>query len=157
MRDIENQPTAVYRMYDADGRLLYVGMTNNTDVRWKWHAQSGGWWHRMASSTVEWHPDRAAARRHEAAAIKAEAPVFNAMHAAAGPHDVPLSDARSKLSKIVDQVRILREARWLTRMGHRTVAIVHPDFYDQAVENERIVNALRETNPALYDQLTASA
>lgn len=156
MPDIEDQPTAVYRMYDAAGRLLYVGMTNNTDVRWKWHAQSRGWWRHVSRKAVEWHPDRATARRHEALAIKSEAPLYNSMHAAAGPHDVPLRDARSQLSRIVDQVRILHEARWLTRNGHRTVAVVHPAFHDRAVTNDRIVAALREADPVLYAKLAAS-
>ncbi|MFJ2630904.1 hypothetical protein ACIO6U_02930 [Streptomyces sp. NPDC087422] len=155
MADIENQPTAVYRLYETGGRLLYVGMTNNPDVRFKWHSRMH-WWHRVARKDVEWHSDRTAARHHEAAAIKSEEPILNAMHAAAGVDDVPLRDARPKLSQIVDQVRVQHVSRWLTRFGERTVAVVHPEFHDAAVANERIVNALREVNPALYEQLANS-
>ena len=154
MPDIETQPTAVYRLYDYGGRLLYVGITNNPDVRFAYHALTKGWWCRVAEKRVEWHTDRPTARQHEASAIKAEGPVHNAMHAAAGPHDTPLREARQKLSIIVDEVRIHHEPRWLTYFGERTVAIVEPAFHDEAVRNERIVNALREADPALCERLS---
>lgn len=153
MSEIENQPTAVYRLYARDGRLLYVGMTNNPDVRFDYHSLTKKWWHLVEKREVEWHHDRATARQYEAAAIKAEGPVHNAMHVAAGPHDTPLREARQKLSSIVDEVRVAHEPRWLTYFGERFVALVEPDFHDEAVRNDRIVNALREVAPELYERL----
>lgn len=155
MPDIETQPTAVYRLYARDGRLLYVGMTNNTDIRFAYHALTKHWWHLVEDRRIEWHPDRSAARRSEAVAIAEEAPVHNAMHAAAGPHDMPLRYARQRLSTIVDEVRVHHEPRWLTYFGQRVVAVVEPTFHDEAVRNERIVNALREADPALFERLAA--
>lgn len=154
MTDIETQPTAVYRLYRGDGQLLYVGMTNNPDVRFKWHSQAS-WWHRATSKDIEWHPDRRTAREVEARAIRDESPVLNAMHAAAGPHDTPLRNARPRLAKIIDEVLVQHEPRWLTNFGRRSVAIVHPQFCEEAVRNERIVNAMREVDPALYERLAA--
>jgi predicted GIY-YIG superfamily endonuclease len=156
LRDIESQPTAVYRLYGSGGQLLYIGMTNDTDVRFKWHKLTKSWWHRIKKTDIEWHPDRATARGQEAAAIKAELPVYNSMHAAAGPHDTPLRDARQKLSTIVDEVRVNHEPRWLTYFGQRVVALVPPVFHDEAIVNERIVSALREVDPALYERLASS-
>ncbi|MFE9855520.1 hypothetical protein [Streptomyces sp. NPDC005780] len=156
MPDIETQQTAVYRPYVADGQLVYIGMTNNTEVRFKWHSQFS-WWHRVARKDVEWHADRGTARLAEAKAIQEEGPILNSMHAAAGPHDTPLRDARPRLAKIIDQVRTLHEPRWLTNFGRRSVAIVHPQFCEEAVRNERIVNALREVDPLLYDRLAADS
>ncbi|MFG3136062.1 GIY-YIG nuclease family protein [Streptomyces sp. NPDC048211] len=153
---METQRTALYRLYTFDGQLLYVGITNNPEVRFKWHAQMS-WWHRVAEKAVEWHPDRGTARCAEAEAIKGEGPILNAMHAAAGPHDTPLRDARARLGRIIEQVRTQHEPRWLTNYGRRSVAIVHPQFCEEAVRNERIVNALREVNPALYEHLTADS
>lgn len=155
MSDIETQQTAVYRLYSADGQLLYVGLTNNTDVRFRWHAQMS-WWCRVARKDVQWHPDRGTARRCEAQAIKEEGPALNAMHAAAGPHDTPLRDARARLGRIIDEVRTQHEPRWLTNFGRRSVAIVHPQFCEEAVRNERIVNALREVDPELYEHLSSA-
>ncbi|NEB92406.1 GIY-YIG nuclease family protein [Streptomyces bauhiniae] len=155
MPTIETQPTAVYRLYGREGQLLYVGMTNNPDVRFDCHALTKRWWHLVVKRDVQWHPDRATARQCEADAIKAESPVHNAMHAAAGPHDTPLRGARQKLSTIVDEVRVAHEPRWLTYFGERFVALVEPAFHDEAVRNERIVNALREVDPELYERLAA--
>lgn len=157
MPDIESQPTAVYRLYARDGRLLYVGMTNNPDVRFDYHALTKRWWHLVEKRNIEWHTDRSAARRHEAAAIKTESPAHNAMHAAPGPHDTPLRDARRRLSTIVDEVRVEHEPRWLTNFGERFVALVEPAFHDEAVKNDRIVNALREVAPELYERLAAES
>lgn len=157
MSDIENQPTAVYRLYARDGRLLYVGMTNNPDVRFAYHSLTKRWWHLIDEKRIEWHPDRATARRFEAEAIKTEDPAHNAMHSAAGAHDTPLRDARSKLSGIVDEVRVQHEARWITYFGERMVAIVEPAFYEEAVRNERLVNALRELVPELLEGLAAES
>ncbi|MEV7034555.1 hypothetical protein AB0N99_30540 [Streptomyces sp. NPDC093272] len=155
MPDIENQPTAVYRLYASGDRLLYVGMTNNPDVRFAFHSLTKHWWHLVSKREIEWHPDRCAARRHEALAIKTERPVHNSMHAAADPHDTPLRDARTRLSTLVDEVRVEHEPRWLTYFGKRAVAIVEPAFHDEAVENERIVSALREVAPDLYERLAS--
>lgn len=156
MIDIESQPTAVYRLYGSGGRLLYVGITNNLDVRFRFHALTKAWWHLVERRVPDWQPDRAAARREEARAIKTELPVHNAMHAAAGLHDTPLRDARTRLSTVVDDVRVHHEPRWLTYFGRRIVALVEPAFHDEAVANERIVNALREVDPELYERLVDS-
>ncbi|MFC9268997.1 hypothetical protein ACFTXJ_14640 [Streptomyces zhihengii] len=155
MPDIQTQPTAVYRLYRRDGLLLYIGITNDTAVRFKWHALTKSWWHLVERQRIEWHPDRPTALRLEAEAIKAELPLHNSMHAAAGPHDTPLREARSQLSTIVDDVRVQHEPRWITYFGKRVVAVVEPAFHDDAVRNERIVTALREVDPVLYARLTA--
>ncbi|WP_309049049.1 GIY-YIG nuclease family protein [Streptomyces sp.] len=155
MAHIEDQPTSVYRLYTRGGRLLYVGMTNNPDTRFAFHALTKRWWHLVEKREIEWHPNRGTARQHEAIAIKAEKPVHNSMHAAADAHDTPLRDARSRLSTLVDEVRVEHEPRWLTYFGQRYVALVEPAFHEEAVENERIVNALREIDPELYARLSA--
>lgn len=157
MPDIESQPTAVYRLYARDGRLLYVGMTNNPDVRFAYHALTRRWWQDIEEKVIEWHPDRATARQHEAAAIKGEAPVHNAMHVAAGPHDVPLREARSRLTALVDEVRFRREPKWITYFGRPTAVLVDPVFYEEAVRNARFLDALRELSPDVMAALEAES
>lgn len=68
--------TAVYRLYDVSGKLLYVGISRDPMTRWAQH-QGQGWWTRVASYAVSWHPDRVAAAREESEAIEHEAPVHN--------------------------------------------------------------------------------
>lgn len=73
------EKTSVYRFYDADGRLLYVGITKRRQRRISEHAASKTWWHEVASATFEHHPTRSAAALAEATAIQHEDPVHNIM------------------------------------------------------------------------------
>jgi predicted GIY-YIG superfamily endonuclease len=68
---------ALYRLYDMEGRLLYVGVTNELRRRWQQHSTSQKWWHLVARRVVEWHESRAAAELAETAAIEAEMPLYN--------------------------------------------------------------------------------
>lgn len=70
--------TTVYRAYDGDGRLLYVGMTDDLEVRFKTHErESGHWVHDMRRLAVEHYPTRQQARAAELTAIKTERPLWN--------------------------------------------------------------------------------
>lgn len=64
--------TAVYRLYDDAGDLLYVGVAKNPPARWKYHARHKAWWQEVADREICWHADRDAALRAEAAAIEHE-------------------------------------------------------------------------------------
>lgn len=67
---------AVYRMYAASGRLLYVGMTGGLDRRLVSHEEKR-WFPQVASITLEWHPTRDAAAEAERQAIATEHPRIN--------------------------------------------------------------------------------
>lgn len=77
-------PTALYRHYDSDGVLLYVGITKDTEHRFKSHAAYAIWPQFAARHTGEWFGDRADAFAAEKAAIQEERPLFN--KAGAGPN-----------------------------------------------------------------------
>ena len=69
--------TSVYRLFDADGLLLYVGITRQGHHRLHEHARDKAWWRDVASATFEHLPTRDAALRREAQAIHTEAPLYN--------------------------------------------------------------------------------
>ncbi|MFE2973326.1 GIY-YIG nuclease family protein [Streptomyces sp. NPDC059258] len=69
--------TALYRLYDASERLLYVGISNNLQTRWHHHTISKPWWHLVTRRDIQWHPDRTAADAAETEAIVTEEPLFN--------------------------------------------------------------------------------
>lgn len=69
--------TAVYRLYDAAGRLLYVGIAANPFTRWIEHAREKPWWHEVTHLSIGWRDDRAAALAEESQAIVEEAPAYN--------------------------------------------------------------------------------
>lgn len=72
-----SEDTAVYRLYDAAGRLLYVGMGRNPMNRWSSHADQHAWWPQVVTFTVLWHTTRKEAAADERHALRNEAPVHN--------------------------------------------------------------------------------
>lgn len=72
----ESGRTYIYRAYDAEGRLLYIGMTNDLVQRIGQH-QSSHWIWDVASITAETYPTRAEASTAECAAIRSEVPRWN--------------------------------------------------------------------------------
>ena len=71
------KPVAVYRFYDAGGRLLYVGISTRPKARWYAHARYQQWWADVAHKDLRWYPDRPAARAEEIRVMDAEDPVHN--------------------------------------------------------------------------------
>lgn len=69
--------TALYRLFDTEGRLLYVGIAFNPDSRWAGHSASKSWWTDVAEKRVEWHETRSEAVAAERAAIATELPLYN--------------------------------------------------------------------------------
>lgn len=69
--------TALYRLFDQSGRLLYVGISHKPDVRWGQHSEDKDWWPLVDRRDVEWHDTRAVAEQVETQVIADERPVFN--------------------------------------------------------------------------------
>lgn len=70
-------PTAVYRFYDADERLLYVGITDEPKRRWRWHSKNAIWWQYAERRVTVWYDNREAAALEEKRAIFEESPLYN--------------------------------------------------------------------------------
>lgn len=68
----------VYRAFDDEGRLLYVGCSKDPRFRWKQHLFEHTWW---AQRAVRWslrvYPTKADALRAEKQAILTEHPLHN--------------------------------------------------------------------------------
>lgn len=73
-------PTALYRLFDANDLLLYIGVTVNQKARWSNHAREKMWWPQVARIEIEWHDSRIEALLAEKAAIEAETPLHNTVH-----------------------------------------------------------------------------
>jgi len=74
---VEAGPTALYRLYDEHGWLLYIGITIDTKRRLKEHHREP-WWPMVARRDIEsldYGGQRA--ERAEIAAIRAELPLLN--------------------------------------------------------------------------------
>jgi hypothetical protein len=68
----------LYRLFNADSRLLYVGITTYPlDVRWKSHRRKTNRWPDVAVGVVECHPAEWMALISERSAIMSERPLHN--------------------------------------------------------------------------------
>lgn len=75
---IRETPHYVYRCFDADGRLLYVGCSKDPEQRLKQHSYVYTWWtDRIARVALEGFPDQAAGLAAEKQAIQTEHPFYN--------------------------------------------------------------------------------
>ena len=72
--------TDLYRYFDAEGRLLYVGISFSAIARAAQHREDKGWWQDVARMHVEHLPTRSEAVAAERQAIQSEQPLHNVMH-----------------------------------------------------------------------------
>ncbi|MEW2402165.1 GntR family transcriptional regulator [Streptomyces sp. NPDC046862] len=69
--------TALYRFYAADGKLLYVGITQDLETRWKSHQRDKIWWIDVARKEYVILKNRSAADQVERTAIRTEHPRYD--------------------------------------------------------------------------------
>jgi len=72
--------SAVYRIYNAGGDLIYVGMSYEPAIRVEVQRREKPWGHEIARYEVDWHSDRAASQRAEERLIKELQPRYNVTH-----------------------------------------------------------------------------
>jgi len=72
--------TELYRHFDSDNALLYVGISLSTFTRLSQHKDHSQWFKKVSRVTIQHFPTREEAIAAEKAAIKTEAPMFNIAH-----------------------------------------------------------------------------
>jgi hypothetical protein len=136
MSDVTPDPTSVYKYYDQNNLLLYVGITRRGVVRNREHNASKEWWQFVVRQDVEHYPHRLAAEERERHLIRAFRPPFNKQHNpdheelraiyfAAGRERISLvpSDAR----KILAQVHHKLPLHCIDIRGARAVYACRPE------------------------------
>jgi predicted GIY-YIG superfamily endonuclease len=95
----EGSVAVVYRLYDGEGSLLYVGCTVDPATRLRAHRRRQPWWDEVVSSEVVWYSSMDQAADVEQHAILAERPVYNVCIGRytgggwlAGPKGSPVAD-----------------------------------------------------------------
>jgi hypothetical protein len=78
--EIVQMKTALYRHYDVDGVLLYVGVSLSPMARTSSHSGGSEWFDSVARIDIEWHENRLEALRAEKKAIHFELPKMNKAH-----------------------------------------------------------------------------
>lgn len=73
----KNVPTTLYRFFDQDGALLYIGISADVRRRISQHRKDKPWWKESARIEMEHYPNAEEARAAEKIAIKTENPRHN--------------------------------------------------------------------------------
>jgi predicted GIY-YIG superfamily endonuclease len=76
-RDVDHW---LYWFYDAEGTLLYVGITNSGVKRMEQHGAEKLWWPKVSHIAVDHFPTRDEALAAEDAAIRKHEPLHNLTH-----------------------------------------------------------------------------
>jgi hypothetical protein len=91
--------TALYRYFDGDGKLLYVGISLSPIYRQSQHRDAAPWYERIAMMRAEWLDSRKEALIAERAAIQSERPEFNICH------NRPVDISRAEMDERIDESR----------------------------------------------------
>jgi predicted GIY-YIG superfamily endonuclease len=80
-----DQPQWLYRLFDSEGRLIYIGVSDSVWRRVKEHERDQAWGPDIAQVRRQRYPGRAAVLAAEKRAIQIEKPVHNIVHNAGDP------------------------------------------------------------------------
>lgn len=138
-------PTAVYRLFDSEGRLLYVGIARDPEERFKGHASTSPWWPRVACREIGWQPTRCKAEERETEAIRTEGPLYNRAGSASPMNvtidfsdieEISIGALRNRLADVVNAAAVRGQVVYVTSRGRRVAAVV-PVPLAEAVEERR--------------------
>lgn len=80
MIDNSKHNQALYRYFDSDNQLLYVGISSNFYNRTNAHLAQSKWVQEAALVTIEWFESREKVEQAEKIAIQNERPMYNKIH-----------------------------------------------------------------------------
>jgi Glu-tRNA(Gln) amidotransferase subunit E-like FAD-binding protein len=72
--------TSLYRHFNSNGVLLYVGVADEHHIRFRSHLKLSEWKDKIASVTIEKFDTREEATAAEIKAIQTEEPLYNSCH-----------------------------------------------------------------------------
>lgn len=81
-----SKKTALYRHYDINGNLLYIGISLSAINRLSQHKNTSEWFNSIAKVDIEWFNDRESAILAEMEAVRLENPKFNIFLKDRKPH-----------------------------------------------------------------------
>lgn len=107
--------TTVYKLHDAEGELLYVGITEREASRMGQHAECKAWWSEVAAARFEHYPTRQQAADRERELVAAERP-RHSVRLAVEPAPMPdrwVSGSQSGI--VIPDLAAVRQQRGLRR------------------------------------------
>lgn len=106
---MSEEQCALYRHFNAQGELLYVGISFRPLLRTKEHAALSGWTKEIANITINYLPTRKDAMAAEAKAVREENPLYNIR--------LRKPEKTSKLVRVTE----LHAEQARTKLTHRTL------------------------------------
>lgn len=91
----------LYRFFDAEDQLLYVGITADPGTRWKVHSKQKPGWRQVIRVSLEHFDSRVDLEAAEIEAIKTERPLWNIKYAPAR------ASVTAKTAPVLTRVRFL--------------------------------------------------
>lgn len=137
--------TGLYRHYDKDNNLLYVGISISSIARFGAHKSTSTWAYDSVKMTTEWFETRHEAQQAEKDAITKECPIYNIQHnTGIANGEVVITRDGSKvlflLSRENQTARVIVD--WLlTKLSHRTgndETIIQTNWALQQITNKSI-------------------
>lgn len=101
----KSKKTALYRLINEAGEVIYVGIAFDPRTRFWVHAKKP-WWPEVAHKVIEWFPDRDAARTAERDEIRRSSPRYNIV-------DTERFDTKAHIA--ASYIRQIREAGYRRR------------------------------------------
>lgn len=120
-------PVALYRLFDAGGELLYIGISGGPWQRFTQHAADKPWWPGVVRAEIEWYPAREIAEQAERDAIRAEFPRHNTRHAMSPEAWAALERAVSAAQR----ADALKAQAWLSIKAARDAGVLDTDLCEQ--------------------------
>ena len=129
--------TSVYLYYDANGVLIYVGITSRGVRRQREHEREKPWWKFTARQEIEHFPTRREALEREGFLIRAFSPPFNTQHNPdKNTRDVYLQLADASLSRQKKAERMRIPLRVVAVTDSEILAVTTMEYVHEASQIE---------------------
>lgn len=135
-------PTHLYRHFDKDDKLLYVGISKNTINRLGQHENNSHWFGLITRITIERFPDRKTALEAERVSISKENPLFNLQR----PFLIEMPSHAEESKKDLVKRIVQFNAVYSINDAADTLALPRKKLKEMAKNNE-IGHIVRQTNP----------
>ncbi|HAW53702.1 MAG TPA: hypothetical protein DCX29_01735 [Hyphomonas sp.] len=151
-----NRPVAIYRHYDRDQKLLYVGITDDMTRRSREHSKAAEWWSLVDDTRVQYVQTRAHALDLERVAIIHEKPAHNVALSGLSQLSNVTTKCASENSDLIADLEAYRDRHRLTdtKVGDVVMASLSQFLAEERI-TVRAFAAKAEISPSFLSELTA--
>ena len=138
------KPHVLYRAFNGQGQLLYIGITLNPAMRFSQHGYGQPWWTDVAEIEMQQFPSREAVMEAERSAILDEKPMHNVLHnkSQAVMPAVKTQTAKShcvgkRRTKGSGTIRQLPSGKWQAKIRHGGTERLAPHTFDTKLDADK--------------------